>query len=145
MISHARSETGGVWEPNAMSSIMTQSVRRTGLDHFEPDLSSDPHAQRKLRGLLEKIDFTAFAANRETLGAIVGAMDMGRFQRLALAAADARARWVAQALAVSTEGRSPSPDQIAKLTQYRTAYEELSEAYEALRRMIDRGYLPVTD
>jgi hypothetical protein len=128
-----------------MSSIMTQSVRRTGLDHFEPDLSTDPHAQRKLRGQLEKIDFTAFAANRETMGAIVGAIDMARFQRLALAAADARARWVAQALAISAEGRSPSTDQIAKLTQYRTAYEELSEAYEALRRMIDRGYLPFSD
>ena len=25
------------------------------------------------------------------------------------------------------------------------AFEELSEAYEALRRMIDRGYLPVSD
>ena len=145
MIAHARSQTGGSLGASAMSSIVTQSVRRTGLDHFEPDLSSDPHAQRKLRGLLEKIDFTAFAANRETLGAVVGAMDMSRFQRLALAAADARARWVAQALAVSAEGRSPSPDQIGKLTQYRVAYEELSEAYEALRRMIDRGYLPVTD
>lgn len=124
---------------------MTQSVRRTGLDHFEPDLSTDPHAQRKLRGQLEKIDFTAFAANRETMSAIVGALDMGRFQRLALAAADARARWVAQALAISAEGRSPSSDQIAKLTQLRSAYEELTEAYEALRRMIDRGYLPLTD
>ena len=145
MISYARSETGGSLGANAMTSIVTQSGRRTGLDHFEPDLSSDPHAQRKLRGLLEKIDFTAFAANRETLGAIVGSMDMGRFQRLALAAANARARWVAEALAISAEDRSPSPDQIARLTQCRVAFEELSEAYEALRRMIDRGYLPVSD
>jgi hypothetical protein len=127
-----------------MSSIMTSSVRKTGLDHFEPDISTDPHAQRKLRGQLEKIDFTAFAANREMISATVGSIDIKRFQRLALAAADARARWVAEALAISADGRAGSPEQIARLTQYRTAYDELSEAYEALRRMVDRGYLPVT-
>jgi hypothetical protein len=128
-----------------MSSIMTSSVRKVGLDHFEPDLSTDPHAQRKLRGQLDKIDFTAFAANRERVGNVVGSVDMARLQRLALAAADARASWVAEALAMSADGKSPPADEIRRLTQFRTAYEELSEVYEAMRRMIERGYLPLTD
>jgi hypothetical protein len=128
-----------------MSSIMTSSVRKVGLDHFEPDLSTDPHAQRKLRGQLEKIDFTAFAANREVVAAQIGSIDMARFQRLALAAADARARWVAEALAVTGDGRLPSQDQVSRLVQYRSAYEELGEVYEAIRRMIERGYLPLID
>ncbi len=128
-----------------MSSIMTSSVRKVGLDHFEPDLTTDPHAARKLRGQLEKIDYTAFAANREVVAAQVGSMDIARFQRLALAAADARARWVAEALAVTADARSPSPEQVSRLVQYRSAYEELSEVYEAIRRMIERGYLPLTD
>ena len=38
--------------------------------------------------------------------------------------------------------RSPSTvDQIARLTAARTAYEELAEVYEGLRRMVERGYL----
>jgi hypothetical protein len=128
-----------------MSSIVTSSVRKVGLDHFEPDLTTDPHAARKRRGQLEKIDYAAFAANSEVVSAMVGPMDIDRFQRLALAAADARAQWVAEALAISKDGRCGSPDKIARLTQLRTAFEELSEAYEALRRMIERGYLPLMD
>ena len=38
-------------------------------------------------------------------------------------------------------GRS-TPDQTARLTAYRTAYDELSEVYDGLRRMVERGYLP---
>jgi hypothetical protein len=34
-----------------------------------------------------------------------------------------------------------NPDQIARLTGARTAFDELAEAYEALRRMIERGYV----
>ena len=35
----------------------------------------------------------------------------------------------------------PSPDQVGKLANLRTAYAELSEAYDAMRRMVERGYL----
>ena len=34
-----------------------------------------------------------------------------------------------------------APDQIARLATARIAYEELAEAYEGLRRMVERGYL----
>jgi hypothetical protein len=128
-----------------MSSIMTSTVRKVGLDHFEPDLSTDPHAQRKLRGQLEKIDYAAFAANRERVGRVVGGVGMEQVQRLALAAADARANWVAEALSLSNGGKSPSPNEVRRLTEFRTAYEELSEVYEAMRRMIERGYLPLSE
>jgi hypothetical protein len=125
-----------------MSSIVTSTVRKTGLDHFEPDLSDDPQAQRKLRGHLERIDYTAFAANREMIAHSLGQADMAKFQRLALAAAHARASWVAEAVRISSASPTPSPDQIARLAQMRQAYEELSEVYEAMRRMVERSYLP---
>ena len=35
----------------------------------------------------------------------------------------------------------PSADQIDKLAHLRSAYEELAEAYDALRRMVERGYV----
>lgn len=125
-----------------MSSIVTSSIRKVGLDHFEPDLSDDPQAQRKLRGHLDRIDYTAFAANREMVALTIGQADMDKFQRLALAAANARATWVAEAVRLSQSTHAPSPDQINRLAQMRQAFEELSEVYEAMRRMVDRGYLP---
>jgi len=123
-----------------MSVIRTSNFRRSA-DHFEPEIS-DPIAQKRLRGHLEQIDYTAYAANVAALPPVVGEADAARFQRLAVAAAQARALWVAEALALSeTAGGVLSSSQSARLTALRTAYEELSEAYEALRRMVERGYL----
>jgi long-subunit acyl-CoA synthetase (AMP-forming) len=110
------------------------------MDHFEPDVSDDPQAQKRLRGQLEHIDYTAFASNREVIAQSLGHADAAKFQRMAIAAALARARWVSAALAAS--GTQPlTAEQTAQLTQLRSAYEELAEAYEALRRMVERGYL----
>jgi hypothetical protein len=124
-----------------MSTIRTNTVRRTAMDHFEPDLSDDPQAQKKLRAQLEQIDYTAFACNREILGQMVGPIDTHRMQRLAVSAAVARAAWVKETLAMAEIGHQLAPHQIEKLTQMRQAFEELSEAYEAVRRMVERGYL----
>jgi hypothetical protein len=124
-----------------MSSIRTNSVRRVALDHFEPDMSDDPQAQKKIRAQLEQIDYTAFACNRELLGQTVGPIDSHRVQRLAVSAAMARAAWIKESLAMADIGHQLAPHQIEKLAMMRQAFEELSEAYEALRRMVERGYL----
>ena len=42
----------------------------------------------------------------------------------------------------AARSRSPlSTEEVSRLQMLRTAYEELSEAYEAMRRMVERGYL----
>lgn len=123
-----------------MSSIRTQSYRRA-LDHFEPEEDSDPQAQRRLRGQLEQIDYIAFAANREVLGAMLGAADAGKFQRLAVATSHARARWLAQALALAEKGPAVSPAEAEGLAGLRAAFEELAEAYEGLRRLVERSHI----
>lgn len=122
-----------------MSSIVTSSYRRQS-DHFEPQ-DIDPAEQRRLRGLLEQIDYTAFVSNREVVGQMLKGVDSGTFQRLAVMTATARARWVAEALRLSESGSPVTPDQTARLTAYRTAYDELSEVYDGLRRMVERSYL----
>jgi len=124
-----------------MSSTRTSGFRRMTQDHFEPEDVSDPQAQRRLRGQLERIDYTVFASNREVIGHALGGADASKFQRLAVAASTARAQWVAAALALSETGQALDAEQTAKLGQLRGAYEELREAYEALRRMVERGYL----
>jgi hypothetical protein len=119
---------------------MTSSTRRTG-DHFEPS-DVDPQVQRRLRGYLEQIDYTAFASNKAVLGATIPHADAERFQRLAVAAATARAKWVAEAAAMAEAGASLSEAQVARLAHLRSAYDELSAVYEATRRMVERGYIP---
>lgn len=124
-----------------MSTIQTTSYRRIR-DHFEPE-DTDPQEQRRVRGLLEKIDYAAFVSNREVIGQMLGGVDAGTFQRLAVMTATARGKWAAEALRLSESGSPVTPDQAARLTAHRTAYEELAEAYEAMRRMVERGYLTI--
>jgi hypothetical protein len=124
-----------------MASIVTSSTRQRQ-DHFEPEAVLDPQEQRKLRGHLEQIDFAAFAANREVLSKTFGSTDLATFQRLAVSAAQARAQWVGAAVAATKGDHAPNPEQVARLTALRQSYEELTAAYEALRRMVERGYLP---
>ena len=127
-----------------MPSIMTSSYR-SRRDHFEPS-DNDPQEQRKLRGHLEQIDYTAFVSNREVIPQVLGLganhTEPAAFQRLAVAAATARARWIAEALKLSEAGGSIGPAEAQQLAGMRAAYEELSEAYEGLRHMVERGYLP---
>jgi len=127
-----------------MSSIMTAGYR-SRRDHFEPS-DNDPQEQRRLRGHLEQIDYAAFVSNREVIPQVLGLganhTEAAAFQRLAVAAAAARARWIAEALRISEAGQAVGPAEAQKLAGMRSAYEELSEAYEGLRRMVERGYLP---
>lgn len=124
-----------------MSTIQTGSYRRQR-DHFEPQ-DIDPQEQRRLRGLLEQIDYSAFVANREVVSQMLQGVDPGVFQRLAVLTATARAKWVSEGLRQSESGAPSTADQIARLTAARTAFEELAEVYEGLRRMVERGYLTV--
>ena len=123
-----------------MSSIRS-NIRRVASDHFEPEAAVDPQDQRRLRGQLEQIDYTAYASNREVLGRTVGQTDAATFQRMAVVAALARAQWVKEALALSDGTTAITPERIARLTQLRIAFEELTEAYEGMRRMVERGYM----
>lgn len=124
-----------------MSTVLTQSYRRQR-DHFEPQ-DQDPQEQRRLRGLLEQIDYTAFVSNREVIGQTLSKVEVATFQKLAVMTAQARAKWAAEAVRQAESGTPATPDQVARLTAARMAYEELAEVYEALRRMVERGYLPL--
>jgi hypothetical protein len=127
-----------------MPSIVISSTRSRGTDHFEPEAALDAQEQRRLPGYLQQIDYAAFAANQEVVAKALGKVDLGKFQRLAVAAAQARAQWVAAALAISEAAQAPRADQISELAALRRAFDELADAYEAMRRMVERGYLGYT-
>ncbi len=65
-----------------MSTMLTQSRRRSS-DHFQPE-DMEPQEQRRLRGLLEQIDYAAYVANRELIGHALAQVDVGAFQKLAV-------------------------------------------------------------
>jgi hypothetical protein len=121
-----------------MASYSTTKLRG---DHFVPEASNDPAVQRRLRGQLEQIDYTAFDCNREIIGHVVGVSDINTFKRLAISTATARAQWLAEAVAISAAGPVPSPERIKRLSELHHAYEELCAAYEGMRRLVERGYL----
>ncbi|PHY22249.1 hypothetical protein [Caulobacter sp. BP25] len=120
-------------------SIMTSGTRRAG-DHFEPT-DTDPQVQRRMRGYLEQIDYTAFASNKAVLSVSLPRVEGDQFQHLAVAASTARARWVTEAVAMADAGHSLSEAQVARLRHLRSTYEELTSVYEAMRRMVERGYI----
>lgn len=119
---------------------VTSSFRRVS-DHFEPDLVDDPAEQRKLRGHLEQIDYTVSQVNKEVISRKIQHVTSADFENLALASARARSDWVEASVALATAKRSLTPDEVKALSHLRTAYDELAEAYEATRRMVERGYL----
>ena len=123
-----------------MSSVMS-NFRRGSSENFEPEDNLDPHAQRQLRGKLEQIDYTAYVSNREVIGHMLGRAEAKIFQRLGVAAAQARGQWVAAAVAATESGQALTQMQIDRLSQLRRAYEELAEVYDAMRRLVERGYL----
>lgn len=123
-----------------MSKTVTSSYRRTS-DRFEPDLVQDPAEQRKLRGQLEQIDYTVFAANQAVIKKTIHHVSIEDFQNLALSASKARSAWVDAAMSAARTRSPLEKTEVERLALLRTAYDELSEAYDAMRRMVERGYL----
>lgn len=121
-------------------STKVSAFKRYVHDHFVPESSTDPNSQRRLRGQLEQIDYTAFASNREVIRNLLGHVETQQFQRIAVAAAHARAQWVKESLVMTEKGHL-DPAQLERLTFLRKQFEELTEVYEAMRRMVERGYL----
>jgi uncharacterized protein YchJ len=126
-----------------MSIVATRMQQRSG-EHFEPEAALDPQAQRQLRAHLEQIDYAAFAANNAVIARTLGPVDITQAQRLAVAVAQARAQWIAAAIAAAQPGAAPTPAQIAHIANLRSAFAELTEAYDGLRRLVERGYVPYT-
>jgi len=114
---------------------------RTATDHFEPSDVSDPKAERHIHGKLEQIDYTAYDENRKAVAGVLGHINAGTFEKLAANAAHARCQWVAAAVAATDGSHAPDNEKIKQLAELRANYDELAEAYSALRRMVERGYL----
>jgi hypothetical protein len=123
-----------------MSTTVTNTLRARS-DRFAPEVELDPAEQRKLRGHLDQVDYAAYAANRAVVGQALGRLDLHAFERVAVATAQARASWVGAVVNMTATGAALSVEQVAQLAALRHAFDELTEAYDAMRRLVERGYL----
>jgi hypothetical protein len=95
------------------------------------------HAWLEFKGAMDK---AVVAANREVLGKLKLSRD--QFLRLALNTASLRAAYLQQGVEIGSL-RSPTREQLEELALMRHAYDEARQVFEALERIIERGYVEI--
>lgn len=86
------------------------------------------------------MDKAIVAANKEVLGKVT--LTRESFLRLALTTAQLRADYLQKGIEIGAT-RAPGRDQVAALGEARKAFEETSAVFEALERIIERGYVDI--
>lgn len=109
------------------------------VDHLVTKEMLDRESQRKLQKFLEETEMAIFSANREVMKKAVPELTRESFMAFAVRVAEARARYLKIALELSAN-TNPSADDIARLKAAREANDELLHAFEATKRVIERGY-----
>lgn len=109
------------------------------IDHLVTKEMLDRDTHRKLQKFLEEIEMAIFSANREVMKKAVPELTRDAFMAFAVRVAEARARYLKIALELSANA-SPSAEDIARLKAAREANDELLHAFEATKRVIERGY-----
>jgi hypothetical protein len=109
------------------------------VDHLVTKEMLDRDSHRKLQKFLEDIEMAIFSANREVMKKAVPELTRESFMAFAVRVAEARARYLKIALELSASP-NPSSEDIARLKAAREANDELLHAFEATKRVIERGY-----
>lgn len=112
------------------------------VDHLVSKDMLDRESARKLQKFLEEIEMGIFNANREVIRKAVPELNRDSFMAFAVRVAEARARYVKTALELSGTP-NPSAADIARLKAAREASDEMVHAFEATKRLIERGYTVV--
>jgi len=110
------------------------------VDELMTDEQLDHRRRHAWREFKSTMDTAIVAANKEVLGKIP--LTRESFLRLALTVAELRAAYMQCGLEAAKH-RRPTPDQLECLVATRSAYEEASAVFEALERVIERGYVDI--
>lgn len=109
------------------------------VDHLVSKDMLDRDSHRKLQKFLEEVEMAIFSANREVLKKTVPELTRESFMAFAIRVAESRARYLKIALDLSAKS-NPTSEDIASLKAAREANDELLHAFEATKRVIERGY-----
>lgn len=111
-----------------------------------PIADTDPGWYRAQKRLLDEVEHGVREANRALIGQRIPELTRDSFLRLATVVARLRADYLAAALAMGKETRGVvTAEEIRRLADLRTAYDEARMAFEALERAVSRGYVDIAD
>lgn len=110
------------------------------VDRLLTDVELDRQKRQSLARFRDRMDKTILEANQSVLRAKLPDITVDTMTRLAVRIAELRASYLARALKVAEVPGVPSVEVLEDLQRHRVAFEELREAFEALERVIERGY-----
>jgi len=110
------------------------------IDRLLTSAELDREKRHALNVFRDRMDRTIMKANQEVLSAKLPDIDLNTITRLSVRIAELRASYLSKALAVAETTGVPSVEALEDLQRHRVAFEELREAFEALERVIERGY-----
>jgi hypothetical protein len=114
------------------------------VDHLMSREMLDKRALHALAAFREEVEMAIFSANTEIIGRETPNLTRDTFLKLAVAVAEARARYIKVGTEVAAmAGKKPPREMIDSLAEARRAYEEITHAFQAVERVIERGYIPV--
>jgi hypothetical protein len=105
------------------------------------DQTDDTALLRRQRTFIDEIERSIRAANREILHQRIPQLDQQSFVKMAHHVARLRASYLEAALASESDPSTAS--WVTLLREQREAYEEAREAFDALQRAIERGYVDI--
>lgn len=103
----------------------------------------DAHELALQRQFIEQLQMAVAVANREVIHQQIPNLDRHAFQQLAVMVARFRANYLEAALFLSRAPDPSDPKLLADLRAKRELFEEGRNAFDALERAIERGYVDV--
>ena len=110
-------------------------------------LTADELDKNKRHALLrfqQDLDAIIMSANQQVLKRSLPEFDREAITRMAVRVAELRGSYLKHALEIAQADGKPTPHAIAELRETRCAFDEMREAFEALERVIDRGYIKLS-
>ncbi len=110
-----------------------------------PDGISDRQRLRAEQIFFEELEHGIRTANREIIGARIPELNKDTIHGLAVMVGRLRASYLELAFKMCAAGDGTEPDAsfVEGLRARRQMFEEARDAYEALRRAVERGYIEI--
>jgi len=110
-----------------------------------PDGVSDRRRLRAEQVFFDELEQGVRIANREIIHARIPEIDKDKIHALAVMVGRLRAGYLELAFQMCGDGGGEAPDPAIfdSLRQRRRMFEEARDAYEALRRALERGYVDI--
>lgn len=107
------------------------------------DIDDDSALLRQQKQFLQHVELALRRVNREVIHAHIPDLNKESFVRLAQFVAEARSRYLACALALTGAAPQEAGQRLVALRDARCMFEESRDAFAALERAIEQGYVDI--